>query len=208
MQDFPSNSQKAQATDAPREKLAPVTSATTRGRKRGLGRRFKEVFIAGSAKEAGISMVEDVIVPTLRSMVIEALQSGVENLFNGDRSSGTRRSRSAITNVSPGHVNYGGYSNPNKSTEVRTVSRKSRARHDFDDIIIDNRNAAEEVLDQMFEQLSRFGRVSVADLYELTGIRSEHTDVKWGWTSLRGSKVVPLRSGGYLLNLPEPDPLG
>jgi hypothetical protein len=60
----------------------------------------------------------------------------------------------------------------------------------------------------MYDYMSRFGTVSVAHLYELTGIQSSHTDMKWGWDELRGSRVVPQRNGGgYLLDLPEPEPL-
>jgi hypothetical protein len=48
----------------------------------------------------------------------------------------------------------------------------------------------------------------VDELYEMTGIASTHTDRKWGWTSLPGAKVVRLRTGGFLLDLPEPEALG
>jgi hypothetical protein len=59
----------------------------------------------------------------------------------------------------------------------------------------------------MFDILSRYEVVLVADLYELTGIQTSHTDHRWGWNSLRGAKVVPIRGKGYLLDLPEPTQL-
>jgi len=49
--------------------------------------------------------------------------------------------------------------------------------------------------------------VTVADLYELTGIASSHTDNKWGWTELRGARAVRTRDGHFLLDLPDPQPL-
>jgi hypothetical protein len=84
---------------------------------------------------------------------------------------------------------------------------KSRTRHDFGEIEIPNRQEAEEVLDRLYDILSRYGSVPVADLYELTGIHSSHADHKWGWTSLRGAKIRTMRNGGYLLDLPNPEPL-
>lgn len=86
------------------------------------------------------------------------------------------------------------------------LSRASRTRHDFNDIVIQYRPEAEEVVSRMFDLLERYGSVEVADLYELTGIASSHTDHKWGWTDLRGARVRPIRGGkdGYLLELPEP----
>lgn len=210
MQDFPSNSQKAKATDAPREKIKPVTSAETRDRKRGLGRQFKETFFAGNAREAASGMVEEVVVPGIRDMLHDAVQGGIERFFYGERTARPRRNSSQLFNQATGHVAYDGISKqPTGPTgpKPRMLSRQSRAMHDFQDLVIPTRGEANEVLDNMFEWISRFGRVTVADLYELTGVRSEHTDVKWGWTSLRGAKAVRLRNGGFLLDLPEPEPL-
>jgi len=87
------------------------------------------------------------------------------------------------------------------------LSRASRARHDFADIVIPSQREANEVIDRLFDLLSRYGSASVADLYELTGIQSNHTDMKWGWTELPGARAARLRDGTYLLELPEPQPL-
>lgn len=110
-----------------------------------------------------------------------------------------------------GHVNYQGMSSApprnNRLPTSRTLSRRSRARQDFDEIVIQTRTEAEDVIDRMYDLLSRDGMVTVSDLYELTGIQSSHTDQKWGWTQLRGAKVARLRSGGFLLDLPEPEAL-
>lgn len=210
MQDFPSNSQKAQATDAPREKPKPVTSAETRDRKRGLGRQFRETFFAGSSREAFGYMAEEVVVPSLRDMFAESMHSLVDRVIYGPGSGGgRRRSAASSPNTATGHVNYGGYSQPSQpAQQQRTITRRSRAVHDFQDLVIPNRADAAEVLDNMYEWLERFGRVSVADLYSLVGVRPEHTDEKWGWTSLRGARAVRLpRDAGYMLDLPELQPL-
>jgi hypothetical protein len=210
MEDFPPNSQKAKATDPPREKLDPVTSAETVRRKKGLGRQFKNTFFSGTARDAAEFMVVDIVVPAVRDMFSDALQSGIERLIYGDRSSGTRhRSRSPLGSQSPGHVDYRGMStSPSRASQPRMLSRRAKARHNLDELIIPSRQEAEEVIDRMFDVLSRYGVVSVADLYELTGVQSSHTDMKWGWNNLRGAKAVRLRQGGFLLDLPEPEALG
>lgn len=87
------------------------------------------------------------------------------------------------------------------------LPRPTRMRHAFDEIVIGSRQEAEEVLDQLYDLISKYDEASVADLYELTGIPSAHTDQKWGWKELRGSGVGRVRGGGYLLELPEPIPL-
>lgn len=214
MEQFPSNSQKAKATEipsAPREKVEPVTTAKTGGRKMGLGRKFKQTFFNGTAREAGEFMVTDVVVPAIRDTIHDALQSGLERLIYGERSSTIRpRGRSSIM-TAPGHVDYSRISGSQPSqaqTPQRMLSRRARAHHALDELVIPTHDEAREVLDRMYDILNRNGHVSVADLYALTDVRIEHTDNKFGWTSLKGAKSVRLRQGGFLLDLPEPESLG
>lgn len=209
MQDFPANSKQAKATEAPREKLTPVTSADVGRRKRGLGQKFKSAFFSGSPQEAVGHMVEDVVVPAIRDTLFEALQSGLNHLIFGDRAPGKSHARSSFMSNTAGHVAYDAM-NPSskpKAAQQRMLSRGARARHDLAELVIPSRIAAEEVIDRMFDILSVEGVVSVAQLYELTGVRAEHTDLKWGWTNLRGAKPVRNGRGGFLLNLPEPEAL-
>ena len=80
------------------------------------------------------------------------------------------------------------------------------AKHDFDEIVLDQRAEAEEVIDRLYDVVSRYESATVADLYDLVGLPSTHTDHKWGWTDLRGAGVSRIRDG-YLLDLPDPEPL-
>jgi hypothetical protein len=215
MHEFPANSQKAKTRSEPPtprdrpDKIERVTSTEADRRKRGLGRQVKETFIGGSAQMAFEYMVTEVIIPAIQNTMIDAFQGGIERLIKGE---GVRRrgpTHSPYSNV--GHVNYQGISTNMRTGRPegpRQVSRQSRARQTFDEIVIPTRTEAEEVIDRMFDLLSRYGSVSVSDLYEMTGIESTHTDHKWGWTQLRGAKVVRLRKGGFLLDLPEPETLG
>lgn len=84
------------------------------------------------------------------------------------------------------------------------LSNRSRMRHDFGDILIDSRREADEVIEMLYEILSRNESVSIADLYALTNIAPTHVDHKWGWTSLQGAKAARQRDGRFLLDLPEP----
>ncbi len=125
---------------------------------------------------------------------------------------GESRRKAAKTGTGPlGYVSYNryqadGYRDPRTNPPAPHLSRRGRAQHDFDEIVLQSRAEAEEVIDRMFDILSRFDSVTVADLYELTGIKSNHVDNKWGWTDLQGSSVSRIRNG-YLLDLPAPDPL-
>src|SRR3954451_2689442 len=211
MQDFPPDSAKARErsqgppSDERRTKIEQVTSATAEQRKKGLGGRFKETFIGGSARDAGEYMMMEVIIPSVRDLMAEAVHSLTDRMIYGNQR--PRRGTTTSSYSGLGHVDYQGMSRSNRPPTTRTLSQTSRARHDFGEIVIPNRQEAEEVLDRLYDVLSQYGSVPVANLYALTGIQSSHADHKWGWTSLRGAKVARLRNGGYLLDLPNPEPL-
>lgn len=217
MEQLPGNSNRSRGpVDEPisHEKIKPITSARTASRKRGLGRKFKHVFFAGDAKSAAIHVVEDILIPEAQELFLDMVNSTMERIVKGeDRRSRRKRTVSSYEDV--GRVNYQSYSGSvrhpamSKSRDgQRSVSRRSRARTDFDDIILQSRRDVEEVMERMFDILSQYESVSVAHLYALTDIESSHTDMKWGWTDLRGWRAKPLRDGTYLLDLPEPEPLG
>jgi hypothetical protein len=211
MQDFPANSRKAKTapdgSPEERPRVERVTSAEAVRRKRGLGRQFKETFIGGSGRGAVEYMVTEVVVPAVRDTMAEALQTGIEKLIYGDTR--PRRGATPPPGGNAGYVNYQRISGTPtvKPPQPRMLSRRARTRQDFGEIVIASRVEADEVIERMFDILSRYGSVTVADLYELTGISSSHTDYKWGWNELRGAKAVRLRDGNFLLDLPEPEML-
>lgn len=213
MRDFPANSRRAQeeiheSSDEPK-RIERITSEDAELKRRGLGRKVKDTFIGGTARGAVEYVVTDVVVPSIRDLLFEAFHEGMQKLIFGDsrirRGGGTSSGYPNVSGYQP-QVNYSAMST-GKPTTTRSLSQRSRARHDFGEILIQNRQEAEDVLDRLYEELSRYGRVPVSVLYELTGIQSSHTDHKWGWTSLRGANVVGTRGKGYLLDLPNPEPL-
>src|SRR5436190_633014 len=146
MEQFPPNSQRARATE-PREKIEPVTSATTRQRNNGLGRKFKNTFFAGSGKDALGYMVEEVVIPAIRDLMHDAMQSGIDRVIYGERNRPHRHGyRAPWSGQQAGNVNYSGYSNPAKPQPQRSLSRQSRAHFDFDEIVIPSLQEANAVL--------------------------------------------------------------
>lgn len=205
--EFPPNSVRAQKeseAETPEDKkVEPVVKGEVTRRKKPLGKRFHETFLGGDARGTAQYVVFSVLIPAAKDMLVEAGAQGIERLVYGETKRGGMR-RSAMQQ---GHIAYNRMA-PSDRPPPAQLSRRARSRFDFDEIILQSRGEAEEVLDRMFDLLSRYDSVSVADLYELTGVQPAHTDQKWGWTELRGSTVSRTRQGGYLLDLPEPTPLG
>lgn len=204
MENFPPNSRKAEERSREPKRVERVTSGDAVRRKPSLGKQFSRTFIGGDAKTAWHYMVFNVLLPAAKDALVEAGASGIEKLVYGD--SRPKRGPGPMGGAL-GHIAYNRMA-PQSQNAPAQISRRSRARHAFDEIVIVSRQEAEDVLDRMFDLTSKYDSATVADLYELTGLESSHVDHKWGWTDLRGASVGRVRGGGYLLELPDPEPLG
>jgi hypothetical protein len=204
--EFPPNSEASKRVVE--KDITRVTSAEPSRRRKSLRKQFSETFVAGDVKTAMRYVMFDVLLPAAKDMIVDAGSSGIEKLIFGD----TRRR--GLTHPQSGPTGYVNYNRMTPGATVasrlagpaRAMSRRARARHDFDEIVLDSRTEAEEVIDRLFDVVSRYESATVADLYELVGLPSTHTDHKWGWTDVRGAGVSRVLDG-YLLDLPEPYPL-
>jgi len=212
VENFPSNSQEARASDnkgtekeEPKKILTVVKGPVTR-RKKTLGARFLEMFFGEDSKGVGSYVVAEVLIPALKDMIADAVTQGIERKIFGETRSVSRRTGSR-PGAPSNHVNYSRYSKPSVVVnEPRSIASRRGRLHDFGDIVIGTRAEAEEVLETMFDLIDRYNMVSVAELKELLGVRNTHVDEKWGWTSLENASVSRIREG-YVLNLPRTEEL-
>lgn len=225
MDDYPSNSHNRRDLPRPVEKKADDVPAEKRveriidgdviRRKKPLGRRFKETFFGSDSQSVWQYVVMDVLIPAAKDMVADATSQGIERMLFGEehhygRRGGRRGGRNARTSE---YTNYTRYSRAYDDRPPfppidrrREVSRRARATHNFDDIILATRAEGEEVLDRLYDLLEKYETATVSDLYGMLGLSGAYTDDKWGWTDLRGSQVRHT-ANGYLLDIPNPEPL-
>jgi hypothetical protein len=203
--DYPPNSDTSKSAPREEKKVERVTSDDAIRRKKSLRKQFSETFVAGDAKTAMRYVIFGVLIPAAKDAIADAGAQGIEKLIFGDHK---RRGVTPPQAGPTGYVSYNRYAMGNRPgpSPMQTMSQRARVRHDFDEIILTSRGEAEEVIDRLFDLVSRYESATVADLYELVGFASAHTDHKWGWTDIRGAGVSRVR-GGYLLDLPEPKPL-
>ncbi|ADD80958.1 gp067 [Rhodococcus phage ReqiPepy6] len=226
MEDYPSNSQKPKVDKKPAAKqdgkpeqkkpeVKQITVGTVTRRKKPLGRRVMETFGGGDAQGVGSYILQDVLLPAAKDMVADAVSQGIEKmLFGESRGRRTRSSSSGYSggnNRTPYNSSYNGGSryavNPGHRQEPRQMSHRGRATHNFDEIVLDSRAEATEVLDNLYSMISQYDVATVADLYNMVGVTGDFTDEKWGWVELHGAQVRHVRDG-YLLELPRPEHLG
>lgn len=171
-------------------------------RKKSFGKRLAETFTGDDARSVGSYVIFDVMVPAAKGMISDMISEGIERLLFGDS-----RSRSRSTKSYSGYTSYNRYysqkdAGRDSPSYKRNISHRARAVHDFDEILIETRGEAEEVLDRLQDLIDNYEMATVADLYDLVGITGTYTDDKWGWVDIRTASVHQVRNG-YLLNLPK-----
>jgi hypothetical protein len=171
---------------------------------KGIGRKFKEIFFGGDAKQAVKFVSADVLLPALRNLLVDMVTKGAERMVYGE-SSYRRR---------PPSINYGAryqlnspfnrdprYDSPMRPTTLGPPPRTRQNRHDMNDVILGTKEEAELVVERLIDILDKYDVAALADLYDLLGLETSHIDNKWGWTYLGNVQVRQIRQG-YLLELP------
>lgn len=215
---YPANSHRAREAatkpvvekpKAQEKRVEKVVEGDVVRRKRPLGKRFAEIFFAGDTRGVVSYVIMDVLLPAAKDTFADAFSQGVERMLFGEVRSTSRRTGGRPSGAG-GYVSYNRYSQQqgpgSRRDEEREISRRARSSHDFDEIIVSTRAEAEEIIDRLFDLVSRYEAATVADLYELVGVKTKFTDDRWGWTDIRGAGITRIRSG-YLLDLPRPEPL-
>lgn len=194
MAEYKGNSHRSKEIDnkEERQKLQPI--AQGKAKKKSEVKKFADVFVAEDVTSVKDYILMEVLLPAAKKAISDIVTSGIDMLLYGEA-----KSRNKDRNNS--RVSYTKYYNDRERDYDRGARTRSRG-YDYDDIILDTRREAEEVLDRMDDLIDTYGMVSVADLYDLVGISGNYTDNKYGWTNLRNADVQRVRDG-YLLKLPK-----
>lgn len=183
----------------PEKQIERVITGEVIQKPKGIGRKFKDIFLGGDLRASTRFVVADVLLPALRNLIVDMTSKGIEKIVYGD-SVYTRRPTEYRPRVS--------YNNP--------ILRDPRARaflpdqphpyrqnkRESNDIILGTKEEAERVVEQLIDIIDKYDVVSLADLYEMLGLPQSHTDNKWGWTYLTNTEIRQTRDG-YLIDLPQ-----
>lgn len=173
------------------KKIEKVVNGSVKSKKRSGIQKLADIFISEDIDDVKSYIFEEVIVPAAKDVILDAVKA---LLGASGKSKGTTSSK----------ISYRKYYDKENNRDYYTGGNKTR--YDYDEIILDNRGEAEDVLLRMDELISMYGIVSVADFYDLVGVSGDYTDNKYGWTNLRSASVIRTREG-YMIKLPKPLPL-
>jgi hypothetical protein len=183
---------------AEKKKVEKVVQGTVKTKKKS---DLAKAFVAEDIRNVGSYIVMDVLIPAAKKALSDIVANGIDMLLYGDS-----RRRSNSSSGSAHYVSYRDYSNRNND-RFAGDSARTRSGYSYDDVILETRAEANEVLDRMNEIIDTYKQVSVGDLYDLVGITGNYTDNNYGWTDLRSAEPIMARGGGWMIRLPKALPL-
>ena len=189
MDNYQSNSFKSKemAKNTPEKKqIAKVANAKIK--KKSEFQKITETFIAEDLNKVKNAVLTDVIVPAVKKVISDIVTNGIDMLLYGE----VRHTKTTTTSK----IGYNSiYNSQNKSDTARTT----RGSYIYNDIILNTRGEAEEVLNQMNEIIGTYGTVSVADLCEIVGVTGEYTDNKYlAFSCANFLILLSVKKAGYL----------
>lgn len=201
IRDYKPNSHKSKESNddvTPVKKAGKVISGTAKQRKKSELRKFTDVFISEDVDSVKSYILIDVLVPAVKKAISDIVTNGIDMLLYGESKHNTSGAASKVS--------YRSYYDKRNEHRERYSTMHTRTGYNYDDIVLDSRGEAENVLSRMDELVATYGMVSVADMYDLVGITGNYTDNKYGWTDIRSASVVRIRDG-YVIKMPKALPL-
>ena len=163
----------------------------------------KSTQVVDDLKDVGSGLMSDVIIPAFKNMLYDFITSGSSQMiFHDDR--GVRR------NAQRNHKDYSSIYDGQKRTKA-ALSSSSRARtrrNMVRDIVLNTRQDARDIIDELSENIEHYGFTTVADYYECCSYSGSPQDNNYGWdkSAFRGVRIISSSDGGYIIDLPRPIP--
>lgn len=186
-----------------KSKLEPVISAgKARTKKQNGLTTFGRAIISEDAQNVKSYILMDVLIPSFKKAISDIVTNGIDIILYGETGHTQKKNGAA------GRVSYRNYYDGNNdrfkngSTNTRTPSSNRTSVALFEDITVDTRGEADDILQRMSEYLEQYPMISVADMYDLANIKNfPYTYNNYGWTSIASAKPVRVIDG-YLLKMP------
>lgn len=171
------------------------------------GQKFKRVFLADNLEDLGPYIVNNLIGPAVRNMIIDFWEA----LLLGDRGGYDSRYRKS----SGGRTNYSristaggiGFDRDRERRRLREREKEDysdeRKQLDISDLVFRTKVEAEEIISRLEDYIENYDCAPVGYLYELIEESGPYTAEYYGWSNLRGARIERVKNG-YQLKLPRP----
>lgn len=167
-------------------------------------RKLADIFISEDIANVKNYIFMDVLVPAIKKAIYDIVTNGIDMFLYG----GTGKGKTSSNAPKVSYRNYYDQKNNNNSGYRGSENTKSHNGFDYEDIVFSNRGDAELVKQQMRDVISRYGVVTIADMYEMAdpNLTAPYTSHKYGWMDVSSAEAVRVRDG-YILKLPRAVPI-
>ena len=197
-------SDKKLSEESDKEIIKPRQVAQGKVRKQSIGKKFLHYIIADTVETARERTFKDILIPGVRNLIFDTFNEMLATMLFPDdvqRPVGGYRGGSGARRG--GKTSYDKYYD-DKNRRTGNGGRGGSYRdmpYDPDDIILDTRAQANAALDELDYIIRKYGQASIANFYDIVGVTGEWTDNRYGWTSIRGAQIKPVRDG-FMVILP------
>ena len=217
MVDYTGNSKKDKgAVPGPAEKnLEKVVTGEVLERKKGLGLKIKEAFIAADYKSTGNYIFWNVMLPAAKNMLWDmGSKAWSRTLYGQESIGGVPGPPRGGLHGQQTHIQYNQpvqrlpWQTPQTPMDPRLAQQAmamavATPTYEY---IVSSQAEAQRILTMLQDTTEVYTVATVADLHTLLGRRVEHTDHTWGWESLAGARAYQDRHG-WVLDFPAPKPV-
>lgn len=200
MENYKPNSNKFKEENNEKQvKIEKVVTGKVVTKKKSKMNKIVDEFISEDAKNVKSYVFGEVLIPAIKKAISDIVTDGIDIILYGES---RKENKKSISDRLSYRNYYDGYYRPRINDRQALTSNV----YSPDDIILDSRGEAEEVLSRMYELMDTYGLVRVADLYDLCGITGNYTDNKYGWMDIRNAEILRVRDG-YMIKMPKALPL-
>lgn len=192
MEEYRSNSHKSRVNEASpkKERVKKVISGKASFKKDSGIDKFAHVFLGADIEDIRRYIISDVIIPKAKSTILDTVQAVLYGKSYRPNTQNTSK------------VSYRSYYSDDIPKSNQSSQSEPNQKPDYQNIVLETRSDAEDVLDSMDDMIGRFKKASVFDLMDLIGKDCDYTWDRYGWTSLKNAEVIPSKNG-YWLKLPK-----
>lgn len=184
---------------------------------RDIPEKKKDDSFVKKAEEFFDPIVNDVLIPSAQDTIMDIVNSILSGIGNGiceaitgqpmkrDISVSIRRNRNGRTDYTASSRNRTNRRSDNVRDERNSIKETSYIK----DLYVTSHTDARNVIDQLYQMLDTYGRVSCNDLYGLEEIDKTcpFTYANYGWYDLENASIIDNRDGTWGFDLPKPVPL-
>lgn len=176
-----------------------VVSGNVKVKKKTAIEKVKKSIFAESFENVKSFMINDVILPETKKLIGNSIIEATRMMFGLGRSYNSNSRE-------PDRVSYRSYYENDRFSSNRSRNISSRRTYEFNDIIFDNREDADNVIDKLYDMLATYHKISVADYYDIVGVQGDYTANSYGWSNLGGVRVVRVPDG-WIIDFPPAYPI-